>query len=134
MSLVFIHNRLSVTAILLAAIVAGWGFLNYLRRQPVSSAYWGGLVILEIVMVGQAVLGLILLLSGGQLARPVVHLLYGATAVLSLPAAYIYTRGRDSRAENLIYALVCLWLFFIVERSMTTGTEVLQAAMIWAAS
>ncbi len=130
MSLVFVHNRLATTALLLSAIIAGWGLLNFLRRQPVSSAYWGGLAVLEVLMVGQAALGLVLLLGEGELARPVVHVLYGATAVLSLPAAYVYTRGRDSRTENLIYAVVCLWLFFIVERSMTTGTEVLQGAMM----
>ena len=131
MSLVFVHNRLATTALLLSAIIAAWGLLNFLRRQPVTSAYWGGLAVLEVLMVAQAVLGLVLLLGGGQLARPVVHVLYGATAVLSVPAAYVYTRGRDSRTENLIYAVVCLWLFFIVERSMTTGTEVLQGAARW---
>jgi len=43
--------------------------------------------------------------------------------VISLPAAYVYTSGKDTRDENLIYALVSLWLVFIVERGITTGRE-----------
>jgi hypothetical protein len=57
------------------------------------------------------------------LARPVVHILYAATLVISLPAAYVYTGGKDTPRENIIYALVCLWLVFIAERSISTGQE-----------
>jgi FtsH-binding integral membrane protein len=128
MTLTFIHNRLAVTALVFAAICTIWGFVNFLRNRPVGGSYWGTLVIMEVLVVGQSAVGLILLLSGGHLARTVVHLLYGATAVLSLPAAYVYTSGRDSRRENLVYALVCLWLFFIIERGITTGLETVAPA------
>ena len=79
-------------------------------------------------MVAQVGFGIAFALSsGGQLLRPIVHILYGATMVISLPAAYLYTRGKDTRNENLIYALVSLWLVFIVERGISTGREGMAA-------
>ena len=116
---------------LFSAICVVWGLLNYFRKQPVTGGYWGGLVILEILMVAQVVTGIAFAFSGGgQLLRPIVHILYGATMVISLPAAYIYTSGKDTRQENLIYALVSLWLVFIVERGMTTGREGMAALLL----
>lgn len=125
-----IHDRLAISAMAFSGICALWGILNYLRKQPVTGGYWGGLVILQILMVVEVALGVVFALSGsGQLLRPIVHILYGATMVISLPAAYIYTGGKDTRRENLIYALVCLWLLFIVERGVSTGREGMAALL-----
>ncbi|MCS6843324.1 MAG: hypothetical protein NZ528_03235 [Caldilineales bacterium] len=123
MPIVAIHGRLAVTGMLFAGICVAWGLLNFLRKRPVTGSYWGALIILEALMVIQVVIGAVVLFSGGQLARPIVHYLYAATAILSLPAAYVYTRGQDTPRENLIYAVVCLWLLFIVDRSRATGVE-----------
>lgn len=121
----FIHARLATSVLLFSIICVAWGLLNYIRKQPVTGGYWGGLVILQLLAVAQVVIGIVVFVStgGGQLVRPIVHLLYAATLVISLPAAYVYTGGKDTRNENLIYALVCLWLVFIAERSITTGQE-----------
>jgi hypothetical protein len=133
MSLVFIHDRLSVATLLFSAICVAWGLLNFVRKQPVTSGYWGGLIILQILAVVQVILGIVVFAGGGggQLLRPIVHMLYGATVLLSLPAAYVYSGGKDTRHENLIYALVCLWLAFIVERSISTGYEGAAPALSW---
>lgn len=133
MSLAFIHDRLAIATLLFSAICVLWGFFNYLRKQPVTSGYWGALVILQILAVAQVIVGIVVFAttSGGQLLRPIVHVLYGATLLLSLPAAYVYSGGKDRRQENLIYAVVCLWLVFIVERSISTGQEGLAPAVSW---
>lgn len=125
MSIAFIHGRLGNAALLFSIICAAWGLLNFIRKQPVTGSYWGGLVILQVLAMSQVVIGILVYAStdGGQLARPVVHLLYAATLVISLPAAYVYTGGKDTPRENIIYALVCLWLVFIAERSISTGQE-----------
>ena len=125
MSIDFIHGRLANAALLFSIICVAWGFLNFIRKQPVTGSYWGALVILQLLAMAQVVVGIVVYAStgGGQLARPIVHLLYAATLVISLPAAYVYTGGKDTQRENLIYALVCLWLVFIVERSISTGQE-----------
>ena len=125
MPIEFIHARLATTALVFSAICVAWGLLNFVRKQPVTGSYWGALVILELLSITQVVIGLLVFFSVGSdnLARPIVHALYGATLILSLPAAYVYSKGKDTRNENLIYALVCLWLVFIVERSISTGQE-----------
>lgn len=129
MSIVMIHGRLATTGMLFAGICVAWGLLNFLRKQPMTGSYWGALVILEALMIIQVVLGAVVYFSGGQLARPIVHFLYAATAILSLPAAYVYTGGKDTQRESLLYAVVCLWLLFIVDRSRTTGMEMTLPAL-----
>ena len=125
MSIDFIHGRLANAALLFSILCTAWGLFNFIRKQPVTSSYWGGLVILQILAMAQVVIGIVVYAStgGDELARPIVHLLYAATLVISLPAAYVYTGGKDTQRENMIYALVCLWLVFIAERSISTGQE-----------
>lgn len=121
MSLTEIHARIATSAVIFAAICALWGIFSYLRRQPVSSSYWGTLIIAELLMLAQGLIGVLLWLEGLRPERGIVHILYGVTAVISLPAAYVYSGGRDSRRENLLYGVVCLWLFGITLRGLTTG-------------
>ena len=137
MSIDFIHGRLANAALLFSILCAAWGLFNFIRKQPVTSSYWGGLVILQILAMAQVVIGIVVYAStdGAQLARPIVHMLYAATLVISLPAAYVYTGGKDTQRENMIYALVCLWLVFIAERSISTGQEgALPALSLWLGS
>lgn len=125
MSIDFIHGRLANAVLLFSILCTAWGLFNFIRKQPVTSSYWGALVILQILAMAQVVIGIVVYAStgGDELARPIVHLLYAATLVISLPAAYVYSGGKDTQRENMIYALVCLWLVFIAERSISTGQE-----------
>jgi hypothetical protein len=41
--------------------------------------------------------------------------------LICLPAAFSFTRGRSSRYEVLIYAVIALFLAGIVNRAQTTG-------------
>lgn len=123
MSIAVLHDRLALSAVLFAGICAIWGFINYLRNQPITGGYWGGLVICEGLMILQAILGVVLAVEGLSPLRGVVHYLYGVTAVISLPAVYVFTGGRDTRRESLLYAVVCVWLWAIALRAITTGTE-----------
>lgn len=130
MSLSFIHARLSTASLMFSVICVAWGLLNFIRRQPVTGSYWGGLVLLQVLMVAEVIVGGLVGISHlGSLARPIVHALYGATVLLSLPAAYVYTGGKGTQQDNLIYAVVCLWLVFIVDRSATTGREIVAPAL-----
>jgi hypothetical protein len=101
-SLVELHARLGNAAVLFVLVCGLWGLIGYLRGQPVSPSFWGALV------VG---------LRPGQL----IHFLYGVLTVLSLPTAYAYSRGRSGRRESLLYGLVCLFIFGLALRAMTTG-------------
>ena len=48
MSLLNIHDRLAISAVLFAGVCAAWGFINYIRKQDMTSGYWGALAICEI--------------------------------------------------------------------------------------
>ncbi len=118
--LVFIHNRIAVSAIVFAFIMGAWAAWNYFRGQGVSPSYWGALVIGELLMLVQGVIGILLVLMG---ARPgdFLHFLYGVLVALSWPAVYIYTNARAGRKEAGLYALVSLFIFGLAIRALMTG-------------
>lgn len=101
--------------------LAGWGFLNYVRGPGVTGSYWGTLAIGEGLIVVEALIGVALSLLGNSPARGWLHILYGIVAVISIPAAFAFTRGRTGRYESLIYALVALFLAGVTSRLTLTG-------------
>ena len=117
----FIHERLAVSMLIFMLALCAWGLWSYFRGEGVGGSYWGALVIGELLVLAQVLFGLILLLSGRTPLRMGVHLLYGVVAIISLPAAFFYTRGRDNRYEMLIYAIVCLFLAGVALRATSTG-------------
>ncbi len=120
MDLATIHARLATSLLLFMAIAALWNLIAGARRQGVSSSTWGILAIGEILALAQGAVGLALYLGGDRPART-VHLLYGLTAVLTLPAYYFISRGRDDRTASFVYGALCLFLTFAAMRSMVTG-------------
>jgi hypothetical protein len=121
-TLIFVHNRLSVTMLLFMLALGVWGLWNWLRGDGVTGSYQGGLAIGEGIIVVQAVIGVLLYLLGDNgPARGWLHILYGIAALISLPAAFAFTRGRTGRYEALIYAVVALFLAGLTTRAQSTG-------------
>jgi hypothetical protein len=50
-----------------------------------------------------------------------IHILYGIVAVISLPAYYAITKGRDDKEVVLTYGLLNLFLAAISLRAAATG-------------
>jgi len=115
-----IHGLLANTVMLFMAVAGVWGLVSYARRRGVDGGYWGILVIGELLVLAQGVLGTVLLIGGEQPGRG-VHIVYGFVAVLTLPAFYGFTHGRDDRRAALMYGLLCLFLAAIAWRAATTG-------------
>ena len=115
-----VHDRLSVTVMLFMAAVGAWGIGAYLRGQSISGSYAGALAIGEALVTVQVAAGVAMLVAG---ARPpsATHYLYGITAILALPFAWSWLRGRSQRQALLIYSLVALFIFGLAVRGMTTG-------------
>ena len=120
-ALAVLHARLLVTILLFFGALSIWGFISYLRGHSISGSYKGALAIGELLMLAEFVLGVLLLISGAQPYRLSIHILYGIVAIIGLPGAFAYTRGRDDRWELLIYVVVCLFLCGIALRALTTG-------------
>ncbi len=106
-----LHERLQTTVMLFMIALGLWGLFNYFRNVDVTDGYRGALVIGELLIISEALIGLYLLPSHGSLLpRQSIHILYGITCVIALPGAFAYTRGRDGRWEGLAYACVCLFV------------------------
>src|SRR5512134_3536106 len=104
MSLADIHARLGNTAMYYAIILGLWGLWRYFRKQGLDSNYWGALVIGEILIIAQGLLGAYLWLSGARPGRG-IHILYGVVSALVIPGLYAYTQGDDRRRVMLIYGV-----------------------------
>lgn len=122
MSVIDIHGRLANTALFYVAIMGIWGLYRFFRRQGVDGSYWGALIIAEVLLLVQALLGAYIWVSGaGFLPRPAVHILYGVVSILIIPGVFLYTRGDDHRRVSLIYGAAFLFLIGIVLRGMSTA-------------
>ena len=115
-----VHDRLSVTVMLFMAAVGAWGIVAYLRGQSISGSYAGALAIGEALVVVQVAAGATMLVAGARSPNP-THYLYGITAILALPFAWTWLRGRSQRQALLIYSLIALFIFGLAVRGMVTG-------------
>ncbi len=126
MDLSFLHARLATAMVLFAVLAGVYGLFEYFRKQGVTSNYWGIVVVGNLLALGQAILGAILALGGGQPARGITHILYGIVA-LSWIAMINFVSGfankdKNARRETLIVALVSLFQAGIALRAITTAT------------
>jgi heme A synthase len=122
MTIIEVHSRLAITAILYAVIMMVWGLLRYFRNRDMDSNYWGAIVISEVLLLLQAGIGVYLFISGiGHLDRGYMHILYGIVAVLAVPAVFLFSKGDNTRRMNLIYGLIYIFQAGILVRSMVTG-------------
>jgi hypothetical protein len=123
MSVTQIHSALANACLIFSLIIAGYGFLLYFRQRGIDSNFWGTLAAGELLFLAQGVVGVLLYASGLRVPRTWVHALYGIVLLITLPGAYGLTRGRDSRREALIYAILGLFLAGITLRAMSTATQ-----------
>jgi len=127
MSLIEIHAGLAQTASLFLIALAVWAVVQRLRARPLDGNWYGAAVIGEILLVGQFVLGWLLFFQWGSgvLPRPYLHILYGAVAILALPAGYAYfSRLDDENVKTTAMALVCFFLWGIVQRASSVAMVV----------
>jgi hypothetical protein len=120
MSLRVIHAGLANSASLFLIVLTLWALVQFLRTRPLAASWYGAAVVVELLLVGQAIVGGILWATQGFVVsqRPWIHILYGVVAVITLPAAYSYfSRIEDARVQTLAMTLSCAFLWGIVQRS-----------------
>ena len=115
-----VHGALANTALYYFIVLAVWGTFRFVRKQGVDSSFWGALVIAEILLSIQFLLGGYMWLSGLRPGRS-VHLLYGLVSLMPLPGMFIYTKGRSERPEMLMYAVIALVMLGLLLRATFTG-------------
>src|SRR5262245_56873001 len=122
MSVPLIHGFVANAVNIFSLLIALYAALKYIRKQDLSSDFWGAVAIGEGLMVIQALLGIIMMVADGMFPRQWVHLLYGAVAALTWPAMYTFTRGKMSpQREALVWMIVSALLFGVTLRARATG-------------
>ncbi|HZQ05269.1 MAG TPA: hypothetical protein VFD70_01730 [Anaerolineae bacterium] len=115
-----IHCRVGLAVTFFAFALGIWGVFAFLRGSGVTGSYFGALAIGELLVIAQALIGLLLVLTGHAPADG-LHYLYGIVVPLTWVAVYIYTRGAQTRREMLIYGIVSLFVMGLAIRGIMTG-------------
>ncbi len=115
-----LHCRVALSTLFFAFALGAWGVVNFVLTRGVTSNYLGALVIGEILVLLQGVLGVILVISG-KWPADALHILYGVTIAICWPGVYTYTHAETSRREMGIYAIVSFFILGLALRAMTTG-------------
>lgn len=115
-----VHDRFATSVILYMLVVGVWGLVSYVRKTGVSGSYRGTLVIGEVMLILQGVLGIILVFSGYRPSQS-LHFLYGGLSVFVLPLLMTYVRVRPKHQAPLIYGLGAIFIMGLAIRAMMTG-------------
>ena len=121
---IVLHEGLSNMAWMFFLAIGLCGLVRAIRGLPVDGSYLGAVAIGQGLFLLQAVIGVILWVNGrlGALARPEVHVLYGAFVIVFLPFIYFTAlRGDDSNRGQWVLAFSNLFLFGVALRLITTG-------------
>jgi hypothetical protein len=120
MSLDSVHGFLSDAIVLYTLVLGIWGLSSFALGQGISEAYWIALVLGELLVMTQGMLGAFLWSQGQQPAQG-AHVLYGAAPALGIPAVYIVTRGREGRRETLAYGSMALLITLLTFQAIATA-------------
>ncbi|MCL4486806.1 MAG: hypothetical protein M1570_01590 [Chloroflexi bacterium] len=118
--LLLIHGRLATTVVLFALALGVWAAFGFFRKDQVSPSYRGALIIGELLMLLQALFGVLMVLVG-TLPADLLHIMYGALVALSWPAVYVYTNARMGRTELGYYSLASFLICGLALRAIMTS-------------
>lgn len=120
-----IHARLGNTTFYYAALMSLWAIWKIIRKEKVDSSFWGALIIAEILIIAQGILGLYLYFFSDILLARKIHILYGALSALAIPAAYIISRGHHEQRDMIIYGATFIVMAVLTARALQTAGQLL---------
>jgi heme A synthase len=119
-TLAFLHTLGARTLLAFAVILAIWGTYLYFRKAELSGGFRSSYLIMAGLTAVQGLLGLAAFALGGR-PTTLLHLVYGAFAVLFLPGAYFYAHGGSRRREAIILAGAAWIVSIAYYRGIATG-------------
>jgi heme A synthase len=117
--LVVLHNRFGIALLLFAAVLGLWGTIGFLRRRAVSGGFRSSYVLMIGLTAVQGLLGLISLTS--HRPHELLHVVYGAFAILFLPSVYFYAGRGNPEREAAFLAAACWIVAIAFGRGILTG-------------
>ena len=122
--IITIHQRFGRVGVPIYILIVGlYALFHLMRRKPLEGDFWGMVVIGEGLILVQAIVGMVMFITGISPGRD-MHFLYGALIPLLWPAAFGYTRNQSQQRETLIWGLISLFMFGLALRAMSTGVIV----------
>lgn len=115
-----LHRIVSLSTVIFLGFLGIWGFVRAVRNNGLDGSYMGALVIGELLLVAQTLLGLILVIDGARPGRT-VHFIYGAFALVALPGLFAYLKGDDSNTSQWYFAIATFFLAGVAVRAIGTG-------------
>lgn len=120
-TLAFLHAVGSRVLLIYALLLGSWGAYTYFRNRRLSGGFRSSFLIMVGVTALQGLFGVAALFVGGNPNRGILHMVYGAFAVLFLPGAYLYSHGGSTRRETLILAGAAWIVAIAYFRGISTG-------------
>jgi heme A synthase len=119
--LTFAHGYGARVLLIFALVLGLWGAYVYFSNHKVSGGFRSSYLLMAGVTVLQGLFGLAALIAGGSPRAGLLHMVYGAFAVLFLPGAYLYSRGGTDRREALVLAGAAWIVAIAYFRGISTG-------------
>lgn len=113
-TIIIFHSRFSNTVWLYLLILGLWSLWRAIRGQELSGNFMGALVIGQVLIVVQAILGGMLWIGGnsGNISLPTIHILYAGFSLVFLPFVFLYwLRGDDSNRGQWVMSFAVLFQF-----------------------
>ncbi len=113
-TIVILHSRLANTVWLYLLILGLWSLMRAIRGDGLSGNFFGALVIAQVLIFVQALLGAYLWLSGqsSELLNSTMHFLYAGFSLVFLPFVFLYwLRGDDSNRGQWVMSFAVLFQF-----------------------
>jgi hypothetical protein len=82
-------------------LLGGWLGIQAWRRRATTEAQMVGAIVLEVALLVQAVIAIVRMIGGAQLAEPVTFVAYAVGILLPLPLGFYLARVERTRWGSL---------------------------------
>ena len=120
--MLWLHDRIGNAAPLFMVLLGILSFVNYARGQGVDAGMVGAIIIGELLIMVQAILGFAMLVMLGNIQARGIHILYGSVSVIFLPGLWLYTRGATDRRASLIWGVAGIFMMGLTLRAIGTAS------------
>lgn len=119
--LAIIHGRFAIALLLFAALLGMWGGFQFLRHREVSGGFRSSFLLMAGLTAVQGLAGIGALVGGGR-PRELLHVVYGAFAIVFLPGLYLYAGRGGRRDREAAFLVIGCWVVLIAYgRGFGTG-------------
>jgi len=114
-----LHAQLATALVLYLAALGVWGIALAAAGSGPTPSYRGSLVIAEVAIVLQGLLGVLAWLTSGP--SDAIHVLYGLALAVTIPLVATIVREGSPRRTALSLGLAALFAAGLAIRGVTTG-------------